>query len=507
MTSFVILSQVPAKAASIQYEDVVKSDPAYGYAYDSIYYLTDHGIINGYVENGHNLFKPGDDLTRTQAAIMLVKALGQSPLPDDSKPYFPDVNPNTFAYGYIQKSYELGIFSGHEDGSFGPGERLTRLQMAHTLVNAFKLMPVDKLPSQFKDINEQSLGFADINALYYYGISDGSNGQYMPSSNIKRAQFSVFVARGMNTSFRIKRTKVVASGQVHVDAGSTLNVRQSPDANSQILGSLNNYAVFNITNQIGDWFQINYNGATGYVTTEFVTVGPPYNPNAPLAGRIIVLDPGHGGGDPGAMALDGTEEQAINYGFGLHAKSALEQAGATVVMTHGNNQNCMTGTYSQHPELQCRVDVAANSHADIFISIHSNAGASTASGTETYYNDFNDPNWPGVNDYPVESKQLATIIQSTVPSAIGMKDGSVHDNNLYVTRMNTVPAVLIELGYLTNQADLARLESRTIQEYFGTALKGSVIKYFNNLTVSTPSAPSTGTTGTSGTGTTTSTVK
>jgi N-acetylmuramoyl-L-alanine amidase len=489
--SVLLFTQGPVKAESIQYEDVIKDDPGYGYAYDFIYYLTNRDVIHGYVEDGHYLFKPGNELTRAQAAIMLVKALGEEPLPLDTPSHFPDIKQGdpvySYAYGYIQKAYELGIFRGHADKTFGPGEKLTRLQMAYTLVNAFKLPLVDKLPSHLKDVNQSSTGFSYINALYYSGISDGSNGLYMPGSYIKRAQFSVFVARGIDPSLRLVRTSVAATGKVQVSDGTGLNIRQEPNTTSAILGNLPSGAEINIYNQVGNWFQIMYNNAPAYVSAAYVTIIPPYDPNAPLARRIIVLDPGHGGHDPGAIALDGTEEQAINYGFATRAMSALQKAGATVIMTHQYDKSCMTGTFDQHKDLQCRVDVATKNHADVFISIHSNSSAdgkpTTQNGTETHYNDFNDPQYPGINDYPAESKILANIIQNTIPSAIGMSSRGVIDDNLYVTRMNTVPAVLIELGFVKNSGDLTRLESRTIQENFGAALVKAMTKYF--ATVST----------------------
>ncbi|WP_077614025.1 N-acetylmuramoyl-L-alanine amidase [Caenibacillus caldisaponilyticus] len=200
-----------------------------------------------------------------------------------------------------------------------------------------------------------------------------------------------------------------------------------------------------------------------------------------LKDKVIVIDPGHGGIDPGTKGVDGTYEKVINLDYGKAVKAALEKKGAKVIMTRNGDENCKPGA-TGHAELQCRVDLAAKYHADVYISIHANhSDDPSVTGVETHYNDFNDPEYPGVNKYPEKSKLLAKIVQQEIVPALGNKNRGVIDDNLYVTRKNTVPAILIELGFLSNASELKRLKSSTTRSRFANALTEALTEYFRDV--------------------------
>jgi N-acetylmuramoyl-L-alanine amidase len=203
-------------------------------------------------------------------------------------------------------------------------------------------------------------------------------------------------------------------------------------------------------------------------------------PVKPLSGRVIIIDPGHGGIDPGAKGIDGIPEKTINLSYALAVKDALERNGAKAILTRTKDENCKDGAKG-HAELQCRVDFSKKYKADVFISIHSNWWYNhSTNGVETHFNDFNDPEYPGVNDYPKESKRLAKIVQKHIVKALGEKDKGVIDDNLYVTRENTVPAILIELGYISNTSDLKNLKSNKTKKNFSQALSDALIEFFKS---------------------------
>nr|WP_239541427.1 N-acetylmuramoyl-L-alanine amidase [Pullulanibacillus pueri] len=193
------------------------------------------------------------------------------------------------------------------------------------------------------------------------------------------------------------------------------------------------------------------------------------------------MDPGHGGIDPGTTGVDGLKEKVINLTYAKTVKNALESKGATVIMTRNKDENCQTGA-TGHEELQCRVDISKKYSADVYISIHANSSTSSSTtGIETHYSSKNDPEYPGVNKYPKESKLLAQAIQKEIVPALGGNSRGVISDNLYVTRKNTSPAALIEIGFMSNSSELNRIEESSVRNSFAKALTAALINYFNEI--------------------------
>lgn len=303
-------------------------------------------------------------------------------------------------------------------------------------------------------------------------------------------KYKTFVSGWYEAKVYIKgepRTGYISSGSVqNIDSSpkslrgvlsqtAPTEVYAKPTVHSEVLKTYPKGATLKYKTFTADWYQctvyIKGNPVTGYIKVY----------REALEGRVIVLDPGHGGVDPGAHALDGTWEQKINYDYGVAAKKALEAKGAKVIMTHNRNQNCKPKAVG-HTELQCRVDVAKKNHADIYISIHGNwSNSSNVHGVETYYNATGNKEYPDVNDHPRESKTLAEEIHKKIVPALGGKSNGIIDNHFYVNRMNTVPSVLIELGYLSNRSELNRLEKTSTQSRFANALASAIVQYFKDI--------------------------
>ncbi len=189
-------------------------------------------------------------------------------------------------------------------------------------------------------------------------------------------------------------------------------------------------------------------------------------------GYVVLLDPGHGGSEPGAVGLgSAVQERQINLDFALRVKQELESRGVTVYLTRtGNDKERDTLTLEQ------RKEITRSIKPDLYVSIHCNGSYSPDSiGTSTYY-------------YEPYSYNLAKNIYDELLS--------VHKNRLYagrqelyssladkvqfypfsVTRVEDCPSTLIEVGYLTNDAECAMLAQPENQAAFGKAIADGIYK-------------------------------
>jgi N-acetylmuramoyl-L-alanine amidase len=448
---------VPFAMSSTQ--SVFLDVPIDHWAVNEIQYLYNRSIIKGY-ETGQVLeFRPNLNLTRAQAAKMLAKALGEDELAV-SNPTFKDVGSDHWALGWIERGVKLGLFKGYDDGTFRPDEPLKRSQMSKIIAIAFQLtINSSKMNSQvFVDVDKNHWAYPYTLQLYYHGISNGNQNRFMPEQYISRAQFSAFLARALNENFRLPvMGSVIATGKV---TAQTLNVRSGPNTNSAIIGKLSLGDLVNVYEINGYWTKIMYKNETGYVHKSYLKLKNVQG-NI-LKDRIIVVDAGHGGHDPGAIGA-GTNEKTIVLSVAQKLKENLESAGAKVILTRKDD------TFKS---LEERVEIAKNNYAELFVSIHVNSATSNqASGTENYYNTTTNPNG-------YESYLLAKEIQSQIVKNAGMNDRGVKDRKFYVIRYNNVPSVLVELGFISNKNDASKLKSNEFQEIFAQSIYNGIVEYY-----------------------------
>ncbi|MOA25537.1 Sporulation-specific N-acetylmuramoyl-L-alanine amidase [compost metagenome] len=124
----------------------------------------------------------------------------------------------------------------------------------------------------------------------------------------------------------------------------------------------------------------------------------------------------------------------------------------------------MTRDSDTYPTLQERAKLANSMNADIFISIHANSGSSTASGVETYYTRS-------------ESLALANVMHKYLVQSSGLTDRKVRTKSLHVTRETTMPAVLLECGYLSNSKDDALLYTEDFQNNVADGIAKGIKEY------------------------------
>ena len=183
----------PVNAAKKQFDDV---DHDF-WAKDEIDYLSSQSIINGYKDGS---FKPNNNVTRAQAAIMIAGALDLA-LEGRPNPKFTDIRQDFYAYDIVAAVADEGIISGR-DGRFMPNDFLTRGQMAAVLQRAFELE--GKWNKDFSDIEPTHTFYNEIQALAGNSITTGytEDNTFRAYNPTTRAQFSVFLARALDDTFK-----------------------------------------------------------------------------------------------------------------------------------------------------------------------------------------------------------------------------------------------------------------------------------------------------------------
>jgi N-acetylmuramoyl-L-alanine amidase len=186
-----------------------------------------------------------------------------------------------------------------------------------------------------------------------------------------------------------------------------------------------------------------------------------YNRKSVYAGYTVVLDPGHGGSDNGAY-YGGIAEKTINLNIAKKVKGILEKYDIKVYMTR---------TSDVTTSLASRTSLANSVNSDLYISIHSNAIAnSRIKGTEILYKQNS-----LVQD-GVSNKILAQSLSNSVSEYAGTyKRGLINRTNLYVLNRTTMPAALVEVGYMTNSSELKNLKSETFRSKVAEGIADGIL--------------------------------
>ena len=187
-----------------------------------------------------------------------------------------------------------------------------------------------------------------------------------------------------------------------------------------------------------------------------------------LDGKIITLDAGHGGSDPGAIGSDGTKEKNITLAITKMVKEILEQKGAKVYMTRTTDVDVFGPNASDAEELQARVNVGEKYNSDMFVSLHINSSVNkNVGGFSTYYYPKTD------NDL-----RLAKNIQNKLAANFGVDDLGVRQANFYVIKRISMPAVLVEMCFISNEKELTLMKGQWFQKKTARLIAEGIEKYF-----------------------------
>lgn len=262
---------------------------------------------------------------------------------------------------------------------------------------------------------------------------------------------------------------------LRIRVGSTpTNIRHQPSLESDVLTTLSATEEFDVLSEENEWYEIELsNGSRGFVASwiaesvttqtvnaeEELTSAEPSHYATTLAEATIVIDPGHGGYDPGAVATSGFTEKEVTLSTALLLADRLKNAGANVILTRNTDEFI---------SLNDRVYSAHRANADAFVSLHYDSveTANSMSGTTTYY-------------YSENERALADTINHYLSRDVSLDNNGVRHGNYFVLNNNAQPSVLLELGYLNNDYDITVVNTRGYQTTVSEAIYQALNDYFS----------------------------
>jgi len=380
--------------AAVSFSDIVGH-----WAEDFIRGLAGQEIISGFLDGR---FRPDASMSRAQYAALLVNTF--NPLPKRPPTNFRDVPNDHWAADAIQRVYRGRLLSGNVDGTFRPDQNILRIEVLLSLVNGLGLPPGDpELVSRYSDrasiptVARPAVASATLNRLVVnYPTLDRLN----PIEPATRADVAAMVYQSL---VYWGRSPAIPSPYI-----------VSPDSSP------------NHSNP---------------------------NPPPPETVPLIVIDPGHGGNDPGAIGINNLQEADVNLAIALETVRILGSLKLRIVLTRNDDRSV---------SLEERVAIAEQVKATAFVSIHANSAGlnrPTINGTETYH-------FPGSE----QGEELATNIQNNIVQSLQVVNRGVKTANFFVLRNTSMPAVLVETGFITGTQDASRLVNSTFQSQMARAI-------------------------------------
>jgi len=190
--------------------------------------------------------------------------------------------------------------------------------------------------------------------------------------------------------------------------------------------------------------------------------------NLELLGKVLYIDPGHGGADPGTIYKN-IYEKDINLEICLKLQEVLESEGAIVYLTRYGDYDLSNNSYSRKKsDLNNRAKIINQSGADIYISIHLNSiSSSTWRGAQVFYDDVNDKNI-----------EIANLFQEQLKKDLKTTREVKEISTMLMNRKITIPGILIEAGFLSNPNDRYLLRQGDYQYKICNSIRNGLIKYF-----------------------------
>lgn len=180
-------------------------------------------------------------------------------------------------------------------------------------------------------------------------------------------------------------------------------------------------------------------------------------PRPPVGRGVVVIDPGHGGPDPGAVGIGNIYEKDIVMDISRQVTAILQQNGVPAMLTRDRDYEL---------DLQPRVDIAERANASLFVSIHANAislSRPDVNGLETYYYS--------------SGEGLARAIHANVLRNANVADRSVRKGRFYVLRRTSMPSVLVETGFVTGAQDAANFANPTHRRQMAEGIARGIMQY------------------------------
>lgn len=198
--------------------------------------------------------------------------------------------------------------------------------------------------------------------------------------------------------------------------------------------------------------------------------------STPISNHTIILDAGHGNPDGGATGNDGSIESDLNLSLVLKLQNLLEGSNCTVILTRSDENgiyetNSNTIREKKVSDMKNRVEIANNSNAEMFVSIHMNKLEQTQySGWQTFYKNQDE-----------DSKKIAENIQISLNNFLKKQNSRTIKSisGIYLTKNVTIPLVLVECGFLSNEEENKLLQTDSYQDELAWSIYIGLMDYLN----------------------------
>lgn len=192
-----------------------------------------------------------------------------------------------------------------------------------------------------------------------------------------------------------------------------------------------------------------------------------------ISNKVIIIDPGHGGFDPGKPGINGLDEKHLNLDIALLLRNYLERSGAIVMMTRTTDDDVdgMDGVKHKSKDMVERKKISAD--GDILVSIHQNSFTQpSVHGAQAFYNNQSE-----------QGKLLAKSIQDHIKLYTDPtnKRQAKSNTNYYVLKATQIPAVIVECGFLTNPEEEKKLNSEDYQDLMARGIYMGIIRYYEQV--------------------------
>ena len=424
-----LMLALPTHVFALEFSDV----PITASYYKAVDKLSNIGIIQG---RGDGAFAPVDKTTRAEFCAFLARANGYNANYYEPKALpFPDVPKDHWATGYISFCYENGYINGYEDGTFQPNNYVTDEQAIKMIVCS-------------SGVGDESLSTIGprwysgyLNVAQKYNLLAGTRVQVQNSANrafVAQVVYNAMMVDGSLESGTKEEPKQEEEEPAPTPTKPPVS-EPEPDMTEEDLEQEEE--------------------------TPTPTPKPSKQPVKKDGKLTVVIDAGHNYSvtDTGAVG-NGLKEQDITYAIAAKVKPLLEKNGFKVILT----RKTLTENVSEESvsaSLKRRAEIANEAGADLFLSIHCNAGG--GSGIETYY-----------YEESVNGVYLAEAIQECVVDAVGLTDRGVKEASFAVLRYTDMVAALLETGFIDHKTDAQKLQSEKGQQAYAKGIAKGICTYF-----------------------------
>ncbi|MBR2916024.1 MAG: N-acetylmuramoyl-L-alanine amidase [Clostridia bacterium] len=437
-----------------EYPDVEAETSVYG----AVDYLSDIGVIAGY-EDG--LFKPDRFITRGEAATLLARTLGYDESYEVKEMPFTDVAEGYWAEKFISYCYEGGLVNGMSEDSFEPANKVTHAQMIKMLVCAAGL------EEEAKEYGGEKWYDGYIGVATEQGILEEL--EFFPDDSAPRGAVAVLVYNC------IKEGLICGEEEDEEDFSEEENeeetedeaVEEEPEKKEPVIAYKEDVVeTVRVPKDYEFAVGIDYTPEFDIDDVDFSEVEELWNGES----RLIVIDPGHNfsGYDIGAHNEEyELWEQNITWPIAKMLELKLTAMGFEVVMTRDDYSNNIKGESAMESLLN-RAGIANGLEADLFISIHCNAGG--GKGIETY-----------CYKTGTKSEKLAEFVQDELSEGTQFIDRGVKTARFVVLMETLMPAILVEAGFIDTEEDFEYMIDTEGQNAISTAIAKGVLNYAEEM--------------------------